>query len=208
MDTPIFRSSARLREKLQDTTQLPKHTIRSQKQPAPAQSSPASASGSELLKRRKISDEPKLKNPKIFRHDGRVKGRRGLLKFMTEIPMDVLYEILNALEPIDLLYLSWANKALHSIVMGKSARYIWERVRLALIPSGPHLTIFQGFEALYTSAHPPPPCPSDLNLAQYTRLLFEKRCMVSCRITSVFTLQILIFSFYQPGPPPHLFVGM
>lgn len=37
----------------------------------------------------------------------------------------------------------------------------------------------QAFETLYASPHAPPPCPSDLNLAQYTKLLFDKRCMVS-----------------------------
>lgn len=58
----------------------------------------------------------------------RVKGRRGRLKFMTEIPLDTLHEIFRKLDPVDLLHLSRANKSLRTIVMEKSARYIWEEV--------------------------------------------------------------------------------
>lgn len=58
----------------------------------------------------------------------RIKGRRGHLKFMTEIPLDTLHEIFRKLDPVDLLHLSRASKTLRTIVMEKSARYIWEEV--------------------------------------------------------------------------------
>lgn len=61
-------------------------------------------------------------------HSSRVKGRRGHLKLMTEIPLDTLHEIFRKLEPVDLLHLSRASKSLRTIVMEKSARYIWEEV--------------------------------------------------------------------------------
>ncbi len=48
---------------------------------------------------------------------------------MTEIPLDTLHEIFRELEPVDLLHLSWANKSLRSVVMEKTARYIWQEVR-------------------------------------------------------------------------------
>jgi hypothetical protein len=49
---------------------------------------------------------------------------------MIEMPIDTLYEIFRLLDPLDLLYLSWASKSLRGIVMNKSARYIWEEVVL------------------------------------------------------------------------------
>ncbi|KAF9448010.1 hypothetical protein P691DRAFT_73214 [Macrolepiota fuliginosa MF-IS2] len=98
---------------------------------------------------------------------GHIKGRRGHLKQMTEMPLDTLHEIFRDLEPIDLLHLSWASKSLRAIVMEKSARYIWE----------------DAFERLYALNKPPPRCPEDLNLAQYTRFIFKKQCM-ACGIAN------------------------
>lgn len=66
----------------------------------------------------------------VARTDGsHVRGRRGHLRRMTEIPLDTLHEIFRELEPVDLLHLSWANKSLRSVVMEKTARYIWQEVR-------------------------------------------------------------------------------
>jgi hypothetical protein len=47
---------------------------------------------------------------------------------MTEMPLDVLFEIFGCLEPIDLLNLSWANKSLNDLIMGKAGRFLWEDV--------------------------------------------------------------------------------
>ncbi|KAF9448869.1 hypothetical protein P691DRAFT_775095 [Macrolepiota fuliginosa MF-IS2] len=129
--------------------------------------------GSRSSKRRRVVRNPATpstesknavqREPQTGRPDrGHVKGRRGHLKQMTEMPLDTLHEIFRDLEPIDLLHLSWASKSLHAIVMEKSARYIWEGA----------------FERLYTLNKPPPRCPEDLNLAQYTRFIFKKQCMV------------------------------
>ncbi|KAF5358484.1 hypothetical protein D9756_001346 [Leucocoprinus leucothites] len=161
MDIPP-RYSLRLRKKQRDVS--PQVVTALATQTKKQQTSHTSESKPSPSKRRKISQETGVhieQGPVILRPDGRVKGRRGHLQFMTEMPMDVLYEILISLDPIDLLHLSWASKALHSIVMGKPSRHIWEAA----------------FKDLYTSPHPPPPCPSDLNPAQYARLLFDKRCM-------------------------------
>ncbi|KXN91510.1 hypothetical protein AN958_00772 [Leucoagaricus sp. SymC.cos] len=158
MSTPV-RTSLRLYEKQRNAQASKPATLNNKRQSSDATTSKASPS-----KRRKTLNAPEAdgsEEPRVARPDGRVKGRRGHLQLMTEMPMDVLFEILSSLEPIDLLHLSWASKALHSIVMGKSARYLWERA----------------FEALCASPHPPPQCPSDITLAQYTKLLFDKRCM-------------------------------
>lgn len=92
---------------------------------------------------------------------GRVRGRRGHLKLMTEMPFDILHEILGQLDPIDLLHLSWSTKTLRDILMTRSGRFLWTNA----------------FARLYESDNPPPGCPPDLNLAQYTLFLFGKRCM-------------------------------
>lgn len=129
MNTPICRFSARLREK-ELAARKPANT-QSKERPAQAPST-VSTSRPSSAKRRKTDHEATEQNSSkassISRPDVRVKGRRGRLKLMTEMPMDVLYEIFNSLEPIDLLHLSWANKSLHSIIMGKSARFLWENV--------------------------------------------------------------------------------
>lgn len=109
-----------------------------------------------------------------------VKGRRGRLRFMTEMPLDVLHEIFRELEPLDLVHLSWASKSLRAIVMGKPARYIWKEVRVqhSLSFSRVLNLLHQLFERHFTSKNPPPNCPDDLNLAQYAHFLFTKTCMV------------------------------
>lgn len=89
---------------------------------------------------------------------GELQGKSSSLKPIIEMPMDVLYEIFGCLEPLDLLHLSWSSKHLRSIVMGTSARFLW-------------------VNAFATLPDAPPLCPPDLNLAQYTRILFDKRCM-------------------------------
>jgi hypothetical protein len=58
--------------------------------------------------------------------------KQGPLKFIAEFPIDSLHKIFRQLDPLDLLYLSWASKSLRGIVMEKSARYIWEEVGLIL----------------------------------------------------------------------------
>lgn len=57
--------------------------------------------------------------------------------------------------------------------MGESTSLATHRKSFSLSP------VTQGFECLYARSQAPPACPSDLNLAQYTKLLFDKRCVVS-----------------------------
>ncbi len=115
-----------------------------------------------------------------------VRGRRGLLKQMAEMPLDTLHEIFLELEPADLLHLSWASKSLNTILMEKPSRYIWEEVgqfNHRVIPSAMlNTTIEQAFERLYESDNPPPSCPEDVNLAQYARFLFSNKCSVCCQV--------------------------
>lgn len=77
-------------------------------------------------KRRKFGAEGPT-NP-VQTGRGRIRGRRGHLKLMTEIPFDILHEIFGHLDPIDLLHLSWSTRALNSIVMSRSGRILWINV--------------------------------------------------------------------------------
>ncbi|KAF7760386.1 hypothetical protein Agabi119p4_11062 [Agaricus bisporus var. burnettii] len=81
---------------------------------------------------------------------------------INEIPLDTLHDILRLLDPIDLLHLSWVNKSMNLVFMERSARYIWK----------------EALARLFESDGSPPPCPEDLNFAQYTRFLFHRKCMV------------------------------
>ena len=61
-------------------------------------------------------------------NDARVKSRKGKLRNMTEMPIDILFEIFGKLEPIDLLHLSRANKDLRAILIASAANFLWEMV--------------------------------------------------------------------------------
>jgi len=58
----------------------------------------------------------------------KIKGRRGQLKLMTEMPVDVLLEIFSHVQPIDLLHLSRATKALRVIITGTNGKLLWKQV--------------------------------------------------------------------------------
>ncbi|KAJ7709577.1 hypothetical protein B0H17DRAFT_229933 [Mycena rosella] len=84
--------------------------------------------------------------------------RRGKLRFITEMPLDILFEIFGQLYPLDLLSISRSSKALRDITLRKSAAFLWKQAFLNITPN------------------PPPPCPDDLNEAQYANLLWGKHC--------------------------------
>ncbi|KAF8211882.1 hypothetical protein K438DRAFT_1805513 [Mycena galopus ATCC 62051] len=126
--------------------------------------------------------------------------KRGKLQFMTEVPLDVLFEIFGQLLPVDLLNLSCASRTLRDILLRKSAAFVWKQSFL----NDPFPT--------------PPPCPDDLNEAQYANLLWRKQCffcgvstpvvMWSCRVRAceacVRTAKhVSLFSGHiYPFPPP------
>ncbi|KAJ7685466.1 hypothetical protein DFH06DRAFT_43974 [Mycena polygramma] len=83
---------------------------------------------------------------------------RGKLRFITEMPLDILFEIFGQLLPADLLHLSMSSKALRDILLRKSAAFLWK----------------QAFLNIRSDA--PPSCPEDLNEAQYANLLWGKHC--------------------------------
>ena len=82
------------------------------------------------LKKRKVANTFKATCEAPVLDDFRkIKGRRGALKTMTEMPVDILVEIFSQLQPMDLLHVSRATKDLRAIVLGPHAKYLWAQVR-------------------------------------------------------------------------------
>jgi len=113
------RTSARLKAKVDTHAE------------APNESTPPSAIPQSIPHKKK-----KLSNTLIPQTDNersalsRVRGRRGHLKLMTEMPLDILLEIFSYLQPMDLLHLARATKALRAILMQRSgAASVWKSVR-------------------------------------------------------------------------------
>ncbi|KAF8181619.1 hypothetical protein BJ912DRAFT_608613 [Pholiota molesta] len=81
---------------------------------------------------------------------------RGSLEKLVEMPLDVLFEIFGKLDPLDLLHISHATKALRAILMSRSSVSVWRSARSNVIGL--------------------PDCPDDLNEPQYATLVFVPRC--------------------------------
>ncbi|GAA5829169.1 hypothetical protein JCM11251_004148 [Rhodosporidiobolus azoricus] len=101
-------------------------------------------------------EPPKKRRKAPAKGVARVKGRKGKLSAFSEMPLDVLYCIARYLDPLTLLHMSRANKALHSLLASRSANPIWQAVRQAV--------------------HLPELSASDLTDMQYTSLVFERNC--------------------------------
>ncbi|BGP45478.1 hypothetical protein JCM10450v2_001297 [Rhodotorula kratochvilovae] len=82
--------------------------------------------------------------------------RMGRLEAFQDMPMDVLFEIANHLDPLSLLQLGRANKSFRRIFASRSAEPLWQIV-------------------LSHASFPRIRC-DDLNVLQLMSLLFEKRC--------------------------------
>ncbi|KAI0643288.1 hypothetical protein C8Q79DRAFT_170031 [Trametes meyenii] len=113
------------------------------------------------------------------------KGRRnGKLSMITDVPMDILFEvrlrlplhptdkrawthrlvspalwpqILSRLHPSDLLNVARTSKCLRSIVLARKHRFVWTASLRTIEPA-------------------PPPCPAHLSEPHYAAMLFEKNC--------------------------------
>lgn len=172
------RTSARLKAKVDTQTEAPKVSTR-----------PPTIPQSKPRKTQKLSNTlvPQTDNERSAL--SKVRGRRGHLKLMTEMPLDILLEIFSYLQPMDLLHLARATKALRAILMQRSgAASVWK--------------------SAFTNATPAPPsCPSDLNLPQYANLLYGRHCQFCSSIygslvdwcNRIRTCSSCISSKYQSG---------
>ncbi|KAL1699666.1 hypothetical protein EV121DRAFT_295962 [Schizophyllum commune] len=74
---------------------------------------------------------------------------------LQQMPLDLLFEIFNLLDPFSLLHLSRASKALRGTLMGRSLTSLWKKSYAA--------------EDL-------PPVPNDLNIPQFLSLVVDTEC--------------------------------
>ncbi|TFL03355.1 hypothetical protein BDV98DRAFT_564077 [Pterulicium gracile] len=66
----------------------------------------------------------------------RVDELRGKLKYMTDIPLELLSEILAYVQPVDLMNLARADKVLRGILLSRSARPIWiKALEICVVPT-------------------------------------------------------------------------
>ncbi|KAJ6525744.1 hypothetical protein B0H19DRAFT_1276093 [Mycena capillaripes] len=86
----------------------------------------------------------------------RVPVRRGQLKMLPEMPLDVLFEIFSRLDPSDVLRLARTTKDLRNVLMSRSAISIWRSAFL----NDPDL----------------PGLPEGMNEPQYANLAFSPHC--------------------------------
>ncbi|OSC98615.1 hypothetical protein PYCCODRAFT_1417511 [Trametes coccinea BRFM310] len=84
--------------------------------------------------------------------------RRGVGKLagLMHVPMDVFFEILSKLHPLDLLHVSRVSKQLRAVVLSRKSRFLWS--------------------ASLTSVDELPPCPEDMSEPAYAALLFTRTC--------------------------------
>lgn len=115
----------------------------------------------------------------------RIRGRRGQLKVMTELPIDILMEIFGHLEPYDLLCLSRASKGLHAIIVGENTSSLWKKVcnHAQRIIITFNRLIYKAYANVgHNSAglqrQRPPACPPRSNVLHFTDFLFGHGCQV------------------------------
>jgi F-box domain len=113
-----LRTSARLKERIED--QPPAHPCNTTLQIVTSTSFPR--------KKHKSDAAPNTDSAQPGKYD-RIKGKKkGRLVFMTEMPIDILFEIFAQLEPVDLLHLSRASKDLRNILITSNANFLWKLV--------------------------------------------------------------------------------
>ncbi|KAH9895120.1 hypothetical protein C8Q73DRAFT_487803 [Cubamyces lactineus] len=85
-----------------------------------------------------------------------LRGRRGSLKDMLKMPLDVLFEIFGRMHPRDLLTLARTSKDFRALLMSRDSALFWRAAR--------------------EQVHGLPECPAFLSEPQYANLLFSSFC--------------------------------
>ncbi|KAF9533615.1 hypothetical protein CPB83DRAFT_845570 [Crepidotus variabilis] len=87
----------------------------------------------------------------------KLRGNRGFLHILLDMPTDILYEVLGTLEPLDLLSVARTVKSLRAILMSKISLSVWIHSFSNIVPV-------------------PPACPDDLSYPQYAELAYGRSC--------------------------------
>lgn len=114
------RTSARLKA---HQTQL-----RQTEQETASASSSEHFNDAEAARKRQKTTSANTKAKAVMKR-GRGKDKKKQETFLTELPLDVLFEIFEYLQPLDLLNLSYTAKELRSILTAEYTSSIWKKVR-------------------------------------------------------------------------------
>ncbi|KAJ6520162.1 hypothetical protein C8R45DRAFT_954111 [Mycena sanguinolenta] len=125
-----------------------------------AESSKRRSTRTATTKKRKLETEPSGSAPKKPRTNRSTK--QGRLAGLLSISLDVVFEILGNLHPLDVLRLSRTSKEFRELLMHKSARPIWR--------------------SSLNNVEDMPPCPPHMNEVQWTSLAFDATCQVCLKI--------------------------
>ncbi|KAJ6520163.1 hypothetical protein C8R45DRAFT_51161 [Mycena sanguinolenta] len=126
----------------------------------PVESSKRRSTRNATTKRRKLETEPSGSAPKKPRTNRSTK--QGRLAGLLSISLDVVFEILGNLHPLDVLRLSRTSKEFRELLMHKSARPIWR--------------------SSLNNVEDMPPCPPHMNEVQWTSLAFDATCQICLKI--------------------------
>ncbi|KAI0721701.1 hypothetical protein C8T65DRAFT_724501 [Cerioporus squamosus] len=114
-----------------------------------------------------------------------LRGRRGGLKDMLEMPLDVLMEIFSFMHPKDLLNLARTSKTFRAFLMNRSAQQLWK--------------------ASIAQVDDLPPCPTYISEPEYINLLFFTYCHI-CLKSNVQTVYFEFSARYCPSCRPKMFL--
>ncbi|KII91488.1 hypothetical protein PLICRDRAFT_509418 [Plicaturopsis crispa FD-325 SS-3] len=97
-------------------------------------------------------DQQTVKKRRKMRNEGK-------LAALVHMPLDIFFEIMSKLAPLDILQISRVSKEFRFLVTGQKSRHIWVTARRNL-------------------PVPMPDCPSDMTEAQYAAFAFEVGCQL------------------------------
>ncbi|KAF5368094.1 hypothetical protein D9758_004416 [Tetrapyrgos nigripes] len=110
-------------------------------------------------KRSKQSNEDQgAKGTKDKSASQRIRGRRGILQKVKEMPLDILFETFSYLEPLDILHLARTSHDLRDLLMSRSSSSVWRNARRNIVGI--------------------PPLPFDMDEPQYANLAFDSYCHI------------------------------
>jgi hypothetical protein len=129
----MTRTSARLQQK---ETEASKKA--SSSKATSTKSTATKAKVTNTRKKQKVPDSDASKNKATTSKPNpawsKVKGKRGQLQMVVEMPFDILLEIFKYLLPADLLSLTLASKALRGLLLDRTvALPLWKMVRYELL---------------------------------------------------------------------------
>ncbi|GLB43710.1 hypothetical protein LshimejAT787_1402220 [Lyophyllum shimeji] len=87
-----------------------------------------------------------------------------------DLPLEIVYEILSLLYPVDLWHLSYVNKNLHALLSSPTSKWLWNLV--------------------FERNSPIPPCPPDMMPLKWAQLLFGPASCQRCGVQKVVLLNM------------------